>query len=161
VSSRKPRRCQATTKAGLPCKAWAVRPAERSLDGAVAGTHPPRCAAHGGAAKQVGAPQNNKNAVKHGFHVQPAPGAIRTIDDAIAHLAHSLIQLAGYIHDHAGEFTVEEMVRLQSVFGQNLSRYIRAQRDHAAGGHDAELQADIDQALQLAGEVLGVNLSHT
>ena len=152
-------RCQATTKTGRPCKAWAV-----------AGTHPPRCSAHGGAAKPVGAPPNNKNAVKHGFYsntarqrmcVQPAPGAIRSIDDAIAHLAHSLIQLAQYIHDHASEFTVEEMVRLQSVFGQNLSRYIRAKRDHAAGSHDEDLQADIDQALQLAGEVLGVNLSHT
>ena len=142
--------CQATTKAGRPCKAWAV-----------AGTLPPRCSAHGGARKQVGAPQNNKNAAKHGFYSPPAPGAIHSIDDAIAHLAHSLIQLAAYIQDHAGHFTVEEMVRLQAVFGQNLSRYIRAKRDHAAGAHDTQLQADFDQALKLAGEVLGVDLSHT
>ncbi len=50
-------RCSATTRAGRPCRAWAI------LD-----SQPPLCAAHSGRIKGAGAPIGNQNARKHGFY---------------------------------------------------------------------------------------------
>lgn len=55
-------RCGALTKAGRPCRAWPVR-----------GSDPPRCSAHGGGKRPVGAPQGNRNAEKHGWYSQQRP----------------------------------------------------------------------------------------
>jgi hypothetical protein len=49
-------RCSATTTAGAPCRAWAVR-----------GADPPLCSTHSGRTVGAGAPVGNVNAVKHGF----------------------------------------------------------------------------------------------
>ena len=56
--------CTATTSAGFPCRAWAVR-----------GSDPPRCAPHrrspsggGGGRWRIGAPDDNTNALKHGVY---------------------------------------------------------------------------------------------
>ena len=55
-----PRRCTATTRRGLPCKAWAVPD-----------TNPPTCAAHR-ATPRPGARIGNTNARKHGAHASTA-----------------------------------------------------------------------------------------
>ena len=49
--------CTATTSAGFPCRAWAVR-----------GSDPPRCAPHGGGRWRIGALDDNTNALKHGVY---------------------------------------------------------------------------------------------
>lgn len=140
-------RCQATRKDGKPCQAWAV-----------ADANPPHCSAHGGA-HNIGAPTRNKNRQTHGFYSTPQqPPA--TIDEAIEHLAASLGRLTTYIHTHP-DLTVDEYTRLETVLGQSLSRYIRAKRTRDGTDTDANLQADIDQALTLAGQLLGVQLSST
>ena len=56
------RRCTHTTKAGQPCKAWAVH-----------GTDPPACSIHAGLTRG-GPAERNQNARKHGFY---APGISR------------------------------------------------------------------------------------
>ena len=141
-------RCTATTNSHQPCRAWAV-----------AGTEPPLCAAHGGTGSPNGAALGNQNAVKHGFYRRPAR-RLETVDDALGHLAESLVQLADYIDEHVHELTVDEIARLQAVRGQNLSRFVRMKRDQAALDGEAgdELQADIANALKLAGLQLGVEL---
>lgn len=140
-------KCSAARKDGHPCQAWAV-----------AGTSPPRCAAHGGGTARVGAPIGNENARKHGFYCRPSR-PIETIDDAMEHLAESLIQLAEYIREHMHELTVDEMARLSSVRGQNLSRYVRMIKDRAIlTGDTSEIDAHVERALEFASERLGVPL---
>ena len=73
-------RCSATTASGHPCRAWAVRE-----------TKPPRCSAHGGGERPVGAPEGNTNAVKHGFY--SADPTEVTIDEAIAGLVDKMTRL--------------------------------------------------------------------
>ena len=103
--------------------------------------------------------QNNKNRQTHGFYSLPSQPP-SSIDEAIEHLAASLGRLTTYIQTHPA-LTVDEYTRLETVLGQTLSRYIRAKRAHADTTPDTHLQADIDQALALAGELLGVQLSST
>lgn len=51
------RKCSATTKAGSPCRAWALTDSD-----------PPLCSAHSGANEGAGAPKGNQNARTHGFY---------------------------------------------------------------------------------------------
>jgi ABC-type transporter Mla subunit MlaD len=84
------------------------------------------------------------------------PGTITTLDDAIDHLAESLQQLAAFAREHQDELKVYELARVCAVRGQNLSRFARMLRERAvqAGELDGELAAQIDEALELAGEAL-------
>ena len=50
-------RCTAITRAGKPCKAWAIT-----------GNNPPLCSAHAGRNASAGAPPGNHNARKHGYY---------------------------------------------------------------------------------------------
>lgn len=66
-------RCSATTTAGAPCKAWAVR-----------GTDPPLCATHAGLTVGAGAPYGNQNAVRHRFYSHYFNN--QDLADLVAHL---------------------------------------------------------------------------
>jgi hypothetical protein len=107
----------------------------------------------------VGAPKGNKNAMKHGFYCKP-PRPLETIDDALAHMAECLTQLADYLRDNQDALSVDELVRLSTVRGQNLGRFTRMLRDknELEGGHDADLQGRIQEALHRASAEIGVDL---
>jgi uncharacterized protein YjcR len=53
------RRCTQLTKTGNYCRAWTLR-----------GSDPPTCAIHAGHVTGQGAPQGNRNAVKHGLYAE-------------------------------------------------------------------------------------------
>jgi hypothetical protein len=146
--TRKKQRCSATTEAGHPCKAWAV-----------VGSDPPRCERHGGRRPPDAAPLEDARPVEHDAHAG-GPGRIATLDDVIDHLAESLEQLAAYVREHQDELKVYELARLCAVRGQNLGRFARLLREQAvqAGELDGELAAQIDEALDLAGEALKVEV---
>jgi hypothetical protein len=57
MTTKRGRPCSATTAAGKPCKAWAVRD-----------TDPPLCAAHARRNTGAGAPPGNRNRQAHGFY---------------------------------------------------------------------------------------------
>jgi hypothetical protein len=154
--TRKKQRCLATTKAGHPCKAWAV-----------AGSDPPRCDRHGGPQPADAAPPENAVTSDPGEQAGSDPGAqagvpgsITSLDDAIDHLTENLEQLAAFIREHQDELTVYELARVCEVRGQNVSRFARLLRERAAqaGELDGELAAQIDEALDLAGETLKVEV---
>ena len=146
-------RCTATTRAGRPCRAWAVK-----------GTDPPRCASHGGTANKIGAPPGNTNAQTHGAFTQP-PDTSVDLDARIADLNRRIEQLSAYI-DHVtvgsedGDIDVDQYARLLSLHGQLTSRLGRLLRDkqQISPEDDSLLQQAINQALDQASEILGVQL---
>jgi hypothetical protein len=148
-----PTRCTAKTKAGTPCKAWAVR-----------GSDPPRCAAHGGslAGRQVGAPPGNQNAVTHGLYAAPEePPA--TIEGIIADLARKQAALSVYIDGlltAEADLDLDDVARLLKIHGMNASRLGRLLRDQRALSGDAAdgIAGAIAQALDELSTELGVEL---
>jgi len=111
------RRCSATTRAGEPCKAWAVRGGQL-------------CAAHSG---KVGAPVGNQNRRTHGFYAAPAR-KLETIGDVVADQLNRQEQLSTYIDEQmaAGAVDLDEVVKLFALTGQNASRLGRLLRDQRA-----------------------------
>jgi len=114
------RRCTATSAAGSPCRAWAVR-----------GSDPPRCAPHGGGASPVGAPPGNQNARTHGFYARvggtpfPRDQTAECPDDAILQLCATHIRIARHIERHKHELSVPDLAALCGVYSRNLSRLTR------------------------------------
>jgi len=142
-------RCTATRKDGQPCQAWAV-----------ADTSPPRCAAHGGGKRPPGAPAGNKNRQTHGFYSRQLTPPPQTIAEVAQALADSLARLQSYITANIDDLDVTDIARLIALEGMHLSRLARVLKQQAdmSGGPDQDLQDDIDEALRLAGETLGVPL---
>jgi hypothetical protein len=125
-------RCTATTQAGRPCRAWAV-----------AGTDPPRCAPHGGGARPVGAPPNNRNAEKHGLYGESRAVSVGNLS---ADLADRLERFADSIEARADELTLDQLARLLDTYSQAIGRLARIQRLeqqlHDAGGDKLERAVD-------------------
>lgn len=141
-------RCTAITAAGSPCKNWAVHRSQ-----------PPRCSAHGGGSRPVGAPPNNANARTHGLYA--AKPGIRTIADVIDDLAQTQAILSALIEEHIeGEPDLDALVTLLRLHGQNASRLGRLLRDQRAlSGEAADgIAGAIAQALDELGSELGVDL---
>ncbi len=138
------RRCSATTKAGVPCKAYAVH------GGQV-------CAAHSGV---VGAPAGNQNRMTHGFYTHPAK-KMEGISDVVDDLLGKQEQLSAYIDEQmASGGDPEEMIKLFSLVGQNASRLGRLLRDQRAlSGKSADgLFEALGVALDEIGTELGIKL---
>jgi hypothetical protein len=138
-------RCTATTAKGQPCQAWAVP-----------GSNPPLCAAHGGATKLPGAPQGNKNALKHGFYAHyDAPGV--GIDDIIADLAAKQAALSQYLDEKlTPDVDLAGLTGLFELHAQTASRLGRLLRDRRALSGEASdgISGAIAQALdELATEL--------
>jgi len=143
MPDRTPRRarCTATTVKGAPCRAWAVR-----------GSDPPRCRVHllrsVEGTKCVEMPEND------------AVDLTRHIVD----LADQVRDLARLIRDAQvveGEpLSLAEYRRLLALHGALCSRLSRMLRDRQQlqGDDQTELDAAIQDALDLAGEILGVDL---
>lgn len=144
------RRCTATRADGNPCRAWARR-----------GTDPPLCAAHSGA--PVGAPHGNKNAEKHGVYAAEPPEDV-DLSATIADLNRRIRRLSSYIDRIESIETDPEAAqtyaRLLALHGQLCSRLGRLLRDrHQIQGDDAgELDQAIAEALDLAGQTLGIKV---
>ena len=154
-------RCTAITTAGHPCKAWAVRPAKRSEDGTVTGSDPPRCSAHGGGTRPVGAPINNKNAEKHGYYSRPDT-PLTDITDVYTDLARKQLQLSHLIEAELKKPNpdLDLVGRLFGLHGQNASRLGRLLRDRRAlDGEAADgIAGAIAQALDELSTELGTEL---
>lgn len=145
------RHCSATKPDGRPCRAWAVRDST-----------PPRCAAHGGGQRPVGAPPGNTNAQTHGLYTDP-DHVLESIDDVITDLAAKQLLLSAYIdHALAGDDSVhvQDLARLLALHGQNASRLGRLLRDKRALSGDAAdgIAGAIAQALDELSTELGVEL---
>lgn len=70
VSTPRSRKCTAVNQDGRRCRAWAVRESE-----------PPQCSAHGGYSVGAGAPEGNRNALKHGYYARGLrPEELEVID---------------------------------------------------------------------------------
>ena len=141
-------RCSETTSAGTPCRCWAVR-----------GTDPPRCAPHGGGRWPVGPPKGSQNRLKHGFYIRPV-GDLTSLDDIIEDLAIRQARLSAYIDSQGEDVSVDEIVQLLRLHGQNasrLERLLRAKR--ALSGEAADgLSGAIAQVLDELSAELGVEL---
>jgi hypothetical protein len=142
-------KCTELTASGTPCKAWAVH-----------GSDPPRCAAHGGGKAPVGAPPGNRNAQTHGFYSRPDVPPT-SIDDIFTGLAEKQAQLDRYITAQLPDLDAEVVIKLLGLYAQNASRLSRILRDRAAitGETADELDDAISEALRLAGDELGVDLT--
>ena len=155
-------RCGARTAKGTACQAWAVR-----------GTDPPRCSAHGGGQRPLGAPKGNQNAQKHGLYARkrkvlakgplpkkPLPGSrSRGLEQVIVDLEDRLSQLTHYIDvnlEHLGADPYARLVNLQGQLASRLGRLYRVQ--HEVSGGDDELTRAVHQALDELGDEWGTPL---
>lgn len=95
-SSRSPQRskCNATTKAGKPCRAYAVH-GERF------------CSAHLGLNVGAGAPAGNQNAKKHGFYADSF-----TVDELVG------------VMDMSGEVDLGDEVAMLRVLNRRVMRWL-------------------------------------
>ncbi|HDZ36978.1 MAG TPA: hypothetical protein ENH62_01605 [Marinobacter sp.] len=110
------RRCSATTRAGEPCKAYAIRDSQL-------------CAAH---SRNVGAPKGNQNRKTHGVYVRAAK-KMEGIGDVATDLMAKQEQLSAYIDGQLAEgLGSEDMVKLLGLLAQNASRLGRLLRDQRA-----------------------------
>ena len=110
------RHCSATTKAGEPCRAYAVRGEQM-------------CSAH---SRAVGAPAGNQNRRTHGFYA--ASVKMEGIGDVADDLLRKQQQLSAYIDSQMVDGLVdsEEMIKLFALLAQNASRLGRLLRDKRA-----------------------------
>ena len=144
-----PTRCTAATARGTPCRAWAVQ-----------GTTPPRCAAHGGAAKG-GAPAGNQNARKHGvYDAIPMARGPATLTQRVDDLDHRIAELSDYIDEHKLDLDVDEYVRLLELYSRMIGRLGRVRRlaQQLEGGDESELDVAIREALDELSAEWGVEL---
>jgi hypothetical protein len=139
-------RCTATTKAGNPCRAWAIR-----------GSDPPLCATHSGRTEGAGAPPRNTNAQKHGFYSTTIPPddladliALAdniTLDDEIALCRSATRQLAEHLH--FPDLPPEDYAKLATLLfagARTIAKLLRDKR--ALSGDSADgIAGAIGQAL--------------
>ena len=151
------RRCEATTAAGRPCRAWAVRD-----------TEPPRCSAHAGRTTGAGAPDGNQNARTHGFYARtltPAELAdlvaatdLTTLEDEIAVTRVALRRLLHLLHDEGA--SPEDILKVAPLVFKGTGRIARLLRDQRiiSGAIVDDSLGAIAGALDLVSDELGVDL---
>jgi hypothetical protein len=122
-----PTRCTATTAAGRPCRAWAVR-----------GSDPPRCAAHRAAPE---AAVERETA---------APGQ-SSLAAQIADLDRRIARLGAYMDACQAELNVDDLVRLNDLYSKMMGRVTRMRQalDRLGPGEGAE-QSALAKALHWA-----------
>ena len=143
------RRCEALCADGSPCRAWAVRGSERPL-----------CSVHGGVEDLGGGQPGNQNALKHGYYQALDPSDC-TIDAIIEQLYQRQLRLHDYIDEVEDAASIEEILHLLRIFGQNASRLGRLLRDRRALSGDAAdgISGAIAQALAELETELGTELT--
>lgn len=148
-------KCAGTTKAGNPCKAWAVR-GERY------------CSAHLGRNVGAGAPAGNTNATKHGFYasaftvqelvdVMELGGEIN-LDDEIAMIRVASRRVMRWLSDEIEEEGPPSAVtlhRLLTALNSSARTVARLVREKAHNTGQGEL---FDDVLDELAEELGIEL---
>jgi hypothetical protein len=152
--------CSATTAAGNPCKAWAVR-----------GTDPPLCSAHAGRNVGAGAPPGNQNRRTHGYYARILAqefadfidtGQELSLEEEIVCARILLRRLVTYLGaDPDNPPSLNQQHRATDLALQatrTIARLLRDQR--AVTGDTADQFADvIGQALDLLGQDYGIDLT--
>jgi hypothetical protein len=152
--------CSHTTKAGNPCRAWAVE-----------GTDPPACSAHAGRNVGAGGPPANQNARTHGFYGRilsqqeladlVSYASDMSLDDEISCTRVALRRALEFVRDDSQRLDHDTFLRaLGLIFhGARAVAYLVRLRQElaAAAGHDPFLDI-IDQALDALGEEWGIEL---
>ena len=157
-----PTRCTATTRAGAPCKAWAVR-----------GSTPPRCTAHGGTRGPADAPGEGQRGdldAEARAYAQPAlfetapargtgPGGRErepvSLDARIADLNARIEELSAYIDAVGPTLSRSAWLQLLDVHSRLNARLGRLMRDRdqvRAQGPSDELARAMDEALDALGK---------
>lgn len=164
MSSDRCARCTATTARGQPCKRWAVR-----------GSDPPRCAAHGGAAREgdaapaaerSGPPPPERPGVPPapkappGLEDLPGLGAPPGLEAQIEDLDRRIADLGAYIDQRQAELDPGDLIRLLNLHSTMVGRVsrVRAIWQQMTGGDDMEVTRAIDQARDAVSRELGVEL---
>jgi hypothetical protein len=146
-------RCTATTAKGQPCKARAVR-----------NTDPPRCPAHGGAARPPGPPAGGEKAEKQGAHARRAdaraPDQAPGTEGQIADLDRRIQRLGEYIDDHADELDARTLGALLELHSKMIGRVtrVRRMRKDLTGDKDTALASAMNHALDRIGKEYNVEL---
>jgi hypothetical protein len=140
------RKCSHTTRAGQPCRAWAVH-----------STDPPACSAHAGRTTGAGAPRDNQNARKHGFYARTlSPDEIAdlladanlNLDAEIVCARVALRRVLQFLSSNPGQLSSADQVRALALVFHGARTVARLLRDfHALGG-------DIDRLAKITDEVL-------
>jgi hypothetical protein len=136
-------RCSATTTAGAPCRAWAVR-----------GTDPPLYSTHSGRTVGAGAPHGNQNAVKHRFYSRTFTNQeladlvanldnVTDIDDEIAIVRVILARVLPLLDDPTRLPTVEVVALVPLVLNSTgrIARLLRDRRALSGEAGDSLLEA--------------------
>lgn len=114
------------------------------------GTDPPRCAAHGGAARPPGAPVDNTNAVTHATYCASS-SAPADLPAAITQLEQRIRHLSEYIDDPERKLSITDylaLVRLQGELTSRLGRLLQIW-DSLASEDAGELSGAINEALDM------------
>ena len=138
--------CTATTKKGNPCRNWAVH-----------NSSPPRCSAHGGGERTVGAPEGNTNAQTHGAYAEQQQDVDLSV--RINDLDRRIGNLSQYIDNHI-ELEPDEYRALLALYGQLCSRLGRLMRDRQqlTDEYTDELDQAMNEALDILSKDLGIKL---
>jgi hypothetical protein len=101
----------------------------------------------------------SQNRLRHGFYIAPV-GDLTSLDDIIQDLATRQRRLSAYIDSQGDDISVDEIVKLLRLHGQNASRLARLLRHkRALSGEAADgLSAAIAQAPDELSTELGVEL---
>ena len=138
------RRCTATTQSGRPCRAWAVRGTDL-------------CAAH--SSPDVGAPEGNANARKHGVYA--GVGGPANLTDRVADLNRRIEQLSAYIDTISGDPERESewlsCLELHSLLSGRLGRLMR-DRERLTSTSDEAMAAALNAALDELSKEWSINL---
>jgi hypothetical protein len=144
--ARESRRCSHLTRAGQPCRAWAVH-----------GTDPPACSAHAKRTQGAGAPEGNQNARKHGFYARTlSPDELADLlADADLNLSAEIVcarvalrRVLEFLSSHHGDLSSADQVRAWGLVFHGARTVARLLRDlHALGG-------DIDRFAEVTGQAL-------
>ena len=151
------KRCTHHTRAGQPCRAWAVR-----------GTDPPACSVHAGRAKGGGAPKGNQNARKHGFYSRTlsADELADLLDDPDLNLDAEIVcarvalrRVLQYLSTDLDQLSAADQVRALALVFHGARTVARLLRDlHALGGDVDPFDKVSGQVLDEKGKELGIPL---
>ena len=158
---RQPRNipCSHTTKAGTPCRAWAVKD-----------TDPPACSAHAGRNVGAGGVPGNQNARTHGFYGRILSeqeladlvlyASDLSLDDEIACVRVALRRTLDFVRDAAGTRDGNTFLRAIALIfhGARTVAYLLRLRQELAAKDGDPFQAIMDQALDGLSEEWGIPL---
>lgn len=148
--------CEATTKAGARCSAFAVH-----------GSDPPRCSAHLGRNAGAGAPPGNQNRRTHGFYSRHFTQAETedltalvdgSLDSEINVVRVALRRALAVLQDDGSDpEVVAALVPLVFAGGRTVARLMRDKRILSGEG-SAAIMSELAEALETLGEEWGVEL---